>query len=256
MRGLEKLSMEIYGKVREAAAGMEDALILGHALATAAAAAMSDAETTATHLGRGLAAAASPPDPVTTARYIMVGCNLWRDEHLGYNEAGSAMKTRCIDYVEPTTARSAPYLDFGGLGLALVAVERRQRSRWQIRHGYFGGSYANERYLCGRNEAGTYFSHRVRSDICSVLGAIDWIWSEKSCDIVRRQGDVAVIAGNGGPKYPSTGLPESHCIVRDMLSEEEWILHPTHPPIRAPGKGERVIVGRRAAQKIVPQSRD
>lgn len=159
----------------------------------------------------------------------------------------------CIDYVPPNDAREAPYCDQGGMGMALVEVSRYTQNRWQARHGY-SGSTAHEVYVVGKNENGAVYSHRVVFGMRTVESAVQWIWGGRAREIVRRQGDVAVICAPG-PRMPAQ-LPDGHCVVRDAITGEVWIMHHTHPPMLAPWKGERLIVGRRAARKILTQTRD
>lgn len=232
-------------------------LCLSNAVCDAAKAEQKETNEIFRNLGSALVGACQPPTREQCIEAIAYGCGLGlRDEHLGWNETGDAVSTSVLDYIDPQKSVNPPYLDQGGMGLALIGVTRERRSRWQLRNGYYRGSVAHEVYLCGRNETGTFFSHRVRSNISSVLSAVDWIWSGFANYIVRRQGDVAIISGVYGPRMPAS-LPDGHCVVRDALSGEQWVMHHTHPPMLAPMKtGERLIIGRRAARKIYRQTRD
>lgn len=165
---------------------------------------------------------------------------------------GSYRRTLGIDWVPPTEARKAPYCDLGGEGLGVVQVTRTtvyaKSCTWRP-------SSTTERYLVGRNEAGTYFSHRVPADSPSVRAAVTWIWHGYAERILERQGDVALISGNGGPRLPPSGLPAGHTVD----SEHGVVTHATHPTLRLPGKGERLIVGRRALPRghgAATQTRD
>lgn len=189
-------------------------------------------------------------------RRLTVGADVQFDEHRGYDETGDFRKTSSLDYVSPQDACEAPYCDHGRAGMALIEVTRE---RWYRRsyHSTYGWhpSTATERYLVGRNEIGTYYAHRVSDRCDTVREAVGWIWRDQEDRIVARQGDVALITGNGGPRVPRGGLPAGHVPV-------EWarvILHETHPPIPMPGKGQRILVGRRAAQRghgATTQTRD
>lgn len=165
-----------------------------------------------------------------------IATRVW-DEHGGL-PSNCSLHQR--DYVPPSQSRQAPYYDTGRAGLGLVSVTRSTTYR-----GAYKGwtSTCCEAYLVGRNEIGTWWAHRVHPDCTSVRAAIDWIWSGRSAQIVRRQGDIAVIAA-AGPKGLDK-LPTGHRV--DAASG--MIMHATHPAIALPGIGERVIVARRAAQR-------
>lgn len=167
------------------------------------------------------------------------------DEH-GY-ERGDYLQTSPIDYVHPKDARKAPYHDYGGAGLALVRISRKRvyAKSYQSR---YGGAETSTHYLVGRNESGTFFAHPVPRNITTVAEACQWIWDGKANDIIRRQGDIALIRGSG-PKLPS-GIPRGHVITGTA------IVHATHPPIPMPAKGERIIVARRAHITASDATRD
>jgi hypothetical protein len=158
---------------------------------------------------------------------------------INFDEYGSSRgdyrTTRGIDYVAPSTAKNSPYFDMGGAGLGLVSVTREtvyaKSCTWRP-------SSTTEHYLVGRNEAGTFFSHRVPTSCTTVLDAISWMWEGRQGDIVLRQGDIALIHGSG-PKGLDK-MPSGHKV------DGTQITHATHPTIRVPGKGERIIVARRA----------
>jgi hypothetical protein len=165
------------------------------------------------------------------------------DEH-GYGR-GDYMYTHYFDFVDRFASVQAPYHDLGGQGLALVSINRTRvyskKSNWRP-------SETSTRYFIGRNEAGTYFAHPVPESCRSVLDAVQWIWSGQANKIISRQGDIALIFGHG-PKMPAR-LPWGHKI------EGDKIVHATHPTIPLPGKGQRIIVGRRAAAKVSEATRD
>lgn len=169
------------------------------------------------------------------------------DEH-GYKR-GDYLDTVPMDFVPAYQSKEAPFCDMGGEGLALISIERRRvyakSSKW-----YPSSAYTL--YLVGKNEAGTYFAHPVAKNCTTVESAVQWIWSGRAKDIISRQGDIALISGNGGPKIPRDGLPHGH-----VIDEAAGIVrHTTHPDIRLPGKGERIIVGRRAAIYASDATRD
>ena len=161
--------------------------------------------------------------------------HLAADEHGGIDDAYVSQ----IDWISIADAQSAPYfvLPSANCGIGLVSAVSSTEYR-----GKFKGwtSSCTEYFLVGRNEAGTFFAHRVTQPN-SVEEAINWIWGGRSKQIVRRQGDIAIIKGSG-PKGLDK-LPFGHNV------QGNYIVHDTHPPIAIPGKGERIIIGRRAAQK-------
>lgn len=136
----------------------------------------------------------------------------------------------------------------GGAGLGLVAVERTRvyakASKWRP-------STVTTYFLVGRNEIGTYFSHPV-TPCETVQDALSWIWNGKDMQILQRQGDIALIQGNGGPRLPRQ-LPWGH-----RVDEKRGVItHATHPDLPLPtAPGERIIVARRAADRAVSASRD
>ena len=166
------------------------------------------------------------------------------DEH-GYNR-GEYRSTQHLDYVAPWDAKVVPFCDLGGEGLGLVEVSRKivyaRSCQW-------GPSTSATRFLVGRNEAGTYFAHPVPPTVRTVAEALDWIWGGRSKDIIQRQGDITLIAG-AGPKLPT--LPLGH-----VVDEEAGVIrHATHPDLPLPGKGQRIIVGRRAFARTSEPTRD
>jgi hypothetical protein len=167
---------------------------------------------------------------------------LYFDEH--GSSRGDHLTTHGQDYVPPAIAKSAPFFDSGRAGLGLVVVSRKRvyakSSKWHPRE-------TSTRYLVGRNEAGTFFAHAVPSSCSSVYDAISWIWHGQANSIIRRQGDIAVARGRGR-RIPS--LPSGHRM------DDGHITHATHPTIAAPGRGEYLIVGKRAAVRVSNETRD
>lgn len=165
------------------------------------------------------------------------------DEH-GYNR-GDYMNTHSIDFIPSWESVKSPYFDMGGEGLALVSVSRK---RVYARSSSWGPSYAETRYLVGKNEAGTYFAHPVPKNIATVKDAISWIWSGLENYIIVRQGDIALVVGKG-PKGLDK-LPSGHNVKGDN------IVHDTHPAIPVPSKGQKIIIGRRASVQVSEATRD
>lgn len=169
-----------------------------------------------------------------------------------YDEHGSApgdyRTTKAIDFVPSKDAVNVPYCDMGGAGIGLISIERvRIYSQWRR---YFRPSVVREFYLVGRNESGTYWAHAV-APTTSVWWALDWVWGGRSLDIIQRQGDIALIEAPG-PKLPAGGLPPGH----EVDQAAGVVRHATHPPLPLPGKGQRIIVGLRAKEKVSMQTRD
>ena len=166
------------------------------------------------------------------------------DEHGDFR--GSTDHCAILDYISPHHGSAqAPYYDMGGEGLALVQMSR---TTVYARSCQWRPSTARTVYLIGKNEAGTYFAHAVRKDVETVQAAIQWIWGGHAQNIIQRQGDIALVRGNG-PKNLNK-LPSGHRI------EGNQIVHATHPAIPVPGIGERIIVGRRASTQVAGNSRD
>jgi hypothetical protein len=165
------------------------------------------------------------------------------DEH-GFSR-GDYLSTNCIDFIPPRESINKPFWDMGGEGLGLIEITRK---RVYARSYRFGPGYASTKYFIGKNEAGTYFSHPVPNHCQTVRDAIHWIWEGKEDSIIARQGDIALIIGKGN-KIPKN-FPNGHEIV------EKEIIHKTHPAIRFPEKGERIIVGRRAFARVSEATRD
>ena len=141
---------------------------------------------------------------------------------------------RC--YLGPADTETAPYLDLGGVGLAVIDVETEAL---HFRLGWWRPFILTERYLIGRNEIGTAFAHAVpaRAETSTITGVLRWIWS--GYDPIRRQGDVAVVRA-AGPKMP-VQLPRQH----HVDAAAGVVRHATHPDLALPGPGERLIIGKR-----------
>jgi hypothetical protein len=167
------------------------------------------------------------------------------DEH-GYR-SGDYRHTYGLDFVGRHESAAAPYHDSGGAGLGLIEVSR---TRTYAKSSKWRPSSVSSRFLVGKNEAGTYFTHPVSPNCTTVEQAVQWIWNGKANNIIQRQGDIALIGGNGGPKMPQY-LPGGHKVQGDK------IVHDTHPAIPTPvNPGERIIVGRRAAERAITATRD
>lgn len=167
------------------------------------------------------------------------------DEHGSWS--GDHHSVQGLSFVGPWESAAAPYWDMGSEGLGLVDVTR---TRHYAKSSNWRPSSVSTRFLVGKNEAGTYFSHPVSLNCLTVEEAVEWIWNGKARYIIQRQGDVALIGGNGGPKMPSS-LPWGHKV------EGGKIVHATHPELRFPqNPGERIIVGRRAAERATSATRD
>jgi len=169
------------------------------------------------------------------AKSIVEKAGIFYDEHDSW-KSGDYRITSILDFVLPDEAKKPPFLDTGKKGLVLVEVERVRR--------YYDSRYKPSvlylRYLCGRNEDGTYFSHGVSKNCNTVREAVSWIWGGKENDIIVRQGDIAIVAG----RSRKMTLPRRHTAV------EQEIVHPSHPAIRMPVKNEYILVGRRSKQTL------
>lgn len=166
------------------------------------------------------------------------------DEHGGVSR-GDHLKTDGLDYVSPYHGSlESPYFDMGGEGLGLIRITRKRI--YASSSGWYP-SYCSTTYLIGRNESGTYFAHAVPRHIETVYEAVQWIWNGRAEQIISRQGDIALIWGRG-PKLPE--LPHGHEV------KNGYIVHESHPPLPLPGKGQRIIVGRRAVVRVSDETRD
>lgn len=162
----------------------------------------------------------------------------WRGDHISV--AG-------LSFIGHWESAGAPYWDMGGEGLGLVRVTR---TREYAKSSNWRPSSVSTTFLVGKNEAGTYFSHPVSPNCTTVWEATEWIWSGKANNIIQRQGDIALISGNGGPKMPSN-MPWGHKV------QDDKIVHATHPDLPMPSKpGERIIVGRRTSDRATSATRD
>jgi len=169
----------------------------------------------------------------------------YTDEHGSSYNSGDYLSIRGIDFIGKHQSNKPPYFDMGKEGLGLIKVTRK---RVYARSSKWMPSYAETKFLVGKNESGTYFSHAVSPNCKTVLEAISWIWNGLQDKIIRRQGDIALIEGNG-PKGLNK-LPTGHKV------DGECIIHNTHPSIPVPAKGQRIIVGRRAAERASKETRD
>lgn len=183
---------------------------------------------------------------VASARTLAEKAGANFDEHASYH-SGDYMTTRGLDFIGHWESTPAPYCDMGGEGLGLVEVSR---TRVYAKSSNWRPSSVATRFLVGKNEAGTYFSHPVSPNCSTVENALQWIWGGKAHLIIQRQGDIALIGGNGGPKMPAQ-LPWGHKVNGDIIT------HATHPDLPVPSKpGERIIVGKRAAERASEATRD
>lgn len=168
---------------------------------------------------------------------------MYHDEH--GSSRGEYLSTQPLDYVHSHESHKSPYFDMGGEGLGLITV---QRKRVYANCCSWGPSMVSTTFLIGKNEAGTYFSHSVPMSCDTVKNAVAWIWNYQQDNIIQRQCDIALIKGKG-PKIPKN-LPSGHVV------KEDGVYHATHPTIPLPGVGERIIVGRRAAERASNATRD
>lgn len=181
-----------------------------------------------------------------SAKKLALKAGYETDEH-GTYQRGDHLTVLGLDFVPPYQSKVAPYMDMGGEGLGLIKVER---TRVYSKSSNWRPSSVSTYFLVGKNETGTYFSHPV-VPCTTILGALEWIWSGHSHQILARQGDIALIQAPG-PKLPPSGLPRGH-----LLNHlEEKIQHNTHPDLSFPGKGERAIVAKRAAERSTAAVRD
>ena len=160
-------------------------------------------------------------------------------------DRGTYHATRGLDYVPAYLSAAAPYHDLGGAGLGLIEITRRtcyaKSSTW-------GPSEVATRYLTGRNESGSYWTHPVPVTCSTITEALAWMWDGRELDIIERQGDIALVRGRG-PKLPRE-LPAGHTPTAEATT------HRTHAPLRLPQAGERIIIARRAAARSTAPTRD
>lgn len=160
-------------------------------------------------------------------------------------DRGTYLATRGLDYVPAYLSAAAPYHDLGGAGMGLIEITRRtcysKSSGW-------GPSNVVTRYLVGRNESGSYWTHPVPVSCATVIDALEWLWDGRGHDIIERQGDISLVRGRG-PRMPRE-LPDGHTI------DGSYIVHRSHAPLRLPQSGERIIIARRAAARSAAPTRD
>jgi hypothetical protein len=163
------------------------------------------------------------------------------DEH-GFSTRGDHWTITVVEFVPPYMSAAAPYLDQGGDGMALIRIDRRRvyakSSKW------FPSTTASH-YVVGRNEAGTYYGHPVQP-AASLAEALAWMW--QGYTITERQGDIALVAGGKSGYIPA--LPDGHRLTATGIE------HDTHAMLRLPGKGERIIVAKRAEPRVSHATRD
>ena len=153
------------------------------------------------------------------------------DEHGTYGR-GDHLRVGVLEYIPARDAKGAPYHDLGAEGMALICVSRK---RVYARSSSWGPSTAEAYFVVGRNEAGTYYAHPVTA-ASTLAEALAWMW--QGYEVIARQGDIALVRGGRSGYVPE--LPTGHTLTADGIT------HPTHPLLPLPGKGERVIVARRA----------
>lgn len=163
----------------------------------------------------------------------------YEDDEYEY-KSGDYHSINAIDYIGKYESNKKPYFDMGGEGIGLIEVTRK---RVYARTSNYSQSYASTRFLVGRNEDETYFSHPVSPNCETVLEATSWVWKGMQDRIISRQGNIALISSSAGPKVPK--LPSGYKVVGD------YIVHDIYPSIPAPKKGQRIIVGRTAAARVL-----
>lgn len=164
------------------------------------------------------------------------------DEHGRSSSRGDHYSMVGLDYSPPAAA--ARYHATPGTALGLVRVDR---ARVYARSYHHAPSTASQIYLVGTNEAGTGFAHPVAATCTSIRAAVAWIWDGHDSEIVARQGDIALIVAKG-PRLPAR-LPLRH----EIDEAAGHIVHPTHPAIPLPCVGQRIIIGRRAADRYIAE---
>lgn len=163
------------------------------------------------------------------------------DEH-GFTSRGDHWKITTLDYVPPRDSAAAPYFDAGGAGMALIRIDR---TRVYAKSCKWSPSRTSTYYVVGRNEAGTYYGHAV-TPAPTLVEALAWVWS--GYQVIARQGDIALVRGGKSGYIPT--LPGGHVVTSDGVT------HPTHPTLRLPQAGERIIVARRAGTRVSSETRD
>lgn len=180
-----------------------------------------------------------------SGKILANNANMYYDEH-GYNR-GDHLTTKILEFLPNYITKFPPFYDSGKEGLVLIEVNRKRiyasSSKWY-------NSYNLTKYLCGRNETGTYFSHAVPKTCNKIIDAIKWIWSNKELRIIQRQGDIALIKTNSNKRNKLPILPTGHKVIDD------YIVHDQHPKLPLPQKGEQIIIGKRASAQVSDQTRD
>lgn len=173
-------------------------------------------------------------------------CGYENDEHGRWNR-GDYLSISIYDFKLYKDTMTSPFFNTAKdcEGMAVIEIERQRvyakSSNWR-------NSTATTRFLIGQNEIGTYYSHPISKNCDTIEAALNWIWSNHENDIILRQGDVALVKGVGR-KLPE--LPSSHYI------QDGFVKHETHfQDLPLPQKGQRIIVGRRAAAIATEASRD
>lgn len=168
-------------------------------------------------------------------RFDYTGSQWDRGDHYSYDY---------LDFVLPSESIKPPYHDHGGEGLLLIRVTRK---RFYAKSSQWRSSTCSETYLIGKDTPG-YFRHPVSKDCKNIPEALAWIWRGYERSILERQGDVALVEGKGcSPKlhHPHRLQPFASIV------EPAGVYHPKHATISVPIKGQKLIVGRRAAGKLL-----
>jgi len=185
------------------------------------------------------------------------------DEHGGFvpgprggsSARGDYFSIEILDILQYKKSYRKPYFNMSK-DHAPLALVRLNRKRVYAKSSNWFPRTTSSLYLVGQNESGTYFAHAISSRLQpsdkrrsnpTIQDALTWIWNIPDLSLLqRRQGDIAVVKSSGR----SHVLPAGHMLQGDM------IIHETHPSIQAPGKGEKIIVGRRAKPAVDGQTRD
>lgn len=166
----------------------------------------------------------------------------------GLAEVGRSWDAGRITAVDGRDYMRAADVIAAGLGVGELAIVSVTRTRTYAPSCRWRPSERRQTYLVGVSpETGATWAHAVPASCQSIRTAWRWIWRcGDPRDVVAYQGDVAVIRRRG----QHDTLPERHELAGDQ------IIHPSHAPIAAPLRGERITVGRRAADTMRMQCGD
>jgi hypothetical protein len=176
-------------------------------------------------------------------REMVDAAGIRHDEH-GTYERGDHMLLRVCDYIDGYAARRRPFLSMSSTyeGLALIKITRK---RVYAKSSTWSPSEVSCKYLIGKNEAGTWFSHPVHPTCQTILDAINWMWDGRADEIIARQGDIASTERRSRPR-----LPKGH----DLDADGRVVLHRTHAALVVP-QGGGWIVARRWNDSKIKQAR-